>query len=185
MFTPTKAAQMAAYFIQKQGGRMDVLKLVKLLYLADRESLRRYGEPISYDHPVSMPHGPVLSRILDLINGSSTPAAVAAWDEWISDLANHAVALNRRFEESDLDQLSVADLEVMESVWREFGGMDKWTLRDWTHDHCPEWHDPQGSSIPIRDEDLLQALGKSPQEAAELASRIQRERDLDRVFARL
>jgi uncharacterized phage-associated protein len=57
---------MAAFFAKKEGDVIPVLKLTKLLYLADREALARYGEPITYDLPVSMEHGPVLSRALNL-----------------------------------------------------------------------------------------------------------------------
>jgi len=49
---------------------MNYLKLMKLLYLADRESMRRNGRPISGDRYVSMDHGPVLSQTLNLINGA-------------------------------------------------------------------------------------------------------------------
>jgi hypothetical protein len=38
---------MAASFAQKQwGGRIDVLRLTKLLYLADSAAVARYGRPI-------------------------------------------------------------------------------------------------------------------------------------------
>ena len=37
------------------------------MYLAERESLARYGEPITGDVLVSMKHGPVLSKTLDHI----------------------------------------------------------------------------------------------------------------------
>lgn len=42
-----RAAQTAAFFICRAGGAIEVLKLMKLMYLAERESLARYGEPIT------------------------------------------------------------------------------------------------------------------------------------------
>ena len=44
-----KAAQAAALFLLKAGGPMPHLKLMKLLYIADRESYRRRGSPITGD----------------------------------------------------------------------------------------------------------------------------------------
>lgn len=41
MFCEEKVAQMAAYLLQKRGGKMSYLKLMKLLYLSDRESMDR------------------------------------------------------------------------------------------------------------------------------------------------
>ncbi len=46
---------------------MSYMKLIKLLYLADREALARWGRPITTDSYVSMKHGPVLSEVLNLI----------------------------------------------------------------------------------------------------------------------
>ena len=47
MFNERKAAQMAAFFLgQGSGGRLAHLKLMKLLYLADREAVRAFGLPI-------------------------------------------------------------------------------------------------------------------------------------------
>jgi len=89
MFAARKVGQMAAYFADRQGGKINILKLMKLLYLADRESMARHDEPISFDRFVSMDQGPVLSRTYDLINGSYPQRIAADWDEWISDRENH------------------------------------------------------------------------------------------------
>ncbi len=183
MFTPSKIAQMAAFFTEKQGGTIDMLKLVKLLYLADREAMSRFGEPISYDNFVSMQHGPLGSRTLDLLNGFISGAPAAKWGEWISDRENHEVSLKRQFDRSDLDELSDADLDVLEVVWQQFGRMDKWTIRDWIHDNCDEWQDPDGSSLPISDADVLKAVGVDPAEAEDLAADIQEERRLERLMS--
>jgi hypothetical protein len=52
-----KATQAAARLLQNRGGRMKFLKLIKLLYLADREALSRSGRPITTDSYVSMDNG--------------------------------------------------------------------------------------------------------------------------------
>lgn len=185
MFTARKVAQMAAVFARHQGGNINVLKLMKLLYLADREAMRRYGLPISFDSIVGMPHGPVLSQTLNLVNGSANPKQAALWEEWMSDRDNHDLCVRRNFERNDLDELSDSDIDVLDTVWAQFGKMDKWAIRDYTHDHCPEWKDPQGSVLQISDEAVLLAVGKDPAEAESLARDIQAQRDLDSVFAKL
>ena len=38
-FNERKAAQMAAFFLHQGGGKLEVLKLMKLLYLADRQAM--------------------------------------------------------------------------------------------------------------------------------------------------
>lgn len=184
LYSAAKVVQMAAIFTQKQGGRINVLKLTKLLYLADREAVAKHGRPISYDRPVSMPHGPVLSCTLDLLNGFAGGPAGAQWEEWVSCRSNYDVSVNRLFSRADLDELSDADLEVLEGVWRKFGHMDRWTLSEWTHEHCSEWQDPHGSSKPIEEVSRLIAVGIAAKEAQELADEVEAEREIDAQFAR-
>src|ERR1039457_6692110 len=67
LFNEAKATQAATQFLRLRGGRISYIKLIKLLYLADREALIRWGRPITTDCYVSMDVGPVVSRIYDLI----------------------------------------------------------------------------------------------------------------------
>ena len=61
-YDPRKAAQTIAYFSIKNGGKpLHVVRAVKLVYLADRESTARSGFPIQDETRVSMRHGPVNS----------------------------------------------------------------------------------------------------------------------------
>lgn len=183
-FNEQKTAQMAAFFLDKRGGQMSILKLTKLLYLADRAALDRYGVPMTGDKYVSMPHGPVLSTTYDLLTGTIESHS-KGWEYWVSDREDHEVLLNHPIEPGALDELSPADIEVLTQVWDKFGGMKRWALRDYTHAHCPEWRDPQGSSIPIHVSDILRALGKSEEEAHALEEELSENEYADRVFSRL
>lgn len=185
MFFARTVAQMAAVFAKNQGGSINILKLMKLLYLADRESLQRHGHPISFDRMVSMDHGPALSMTYNLICGAVGGESGIVWDEWIKDRENHDVSLNRDFERSDLDHLSNADLEVLQAIWDQFGHMDQWQLKDYTHKNCGEWVDPDGSSNPITFLTVLREVGASRREAKTLSRKIESQRSLDTVFAGL
>lgn len=162
LYNERKAAQAAAFLLHAAGGKLPSLKLVKLLYLAERHSLKHFGEPLTGDRLVSMPHGPVLSLTYDQIKGA-TVSSEGGWDTWIAAKEDHDVALRDpsmiREPATDLAALSESDIESLESVWREYGRMGKWEIRDFTHDHCAEWTDPDGSSLPIKYEDVFRALG--------------------------
>lgn len=181
MFDERRTAQMAAYFLSKAGGSLSHLKLMKLLYLADRESFARFEHPISHDHIVAMPHGPVLSTTLNLTN-AAIESAPFGWEHWIGDRAGHVVSLRRGVDRDALEDLSDADVEVVDHVWGQFGHLSKWQLRDYTHEHCPEWTDPNGSSIPITWESIFMALGKPYEVAADLSMRL---RDFDQIGRKL
>lgn len=82
-----------------------------------------------------------------------------------------------------LDHLSDADIEVLAAVWDEFGHMNKWQIRDYTHEHLDEWRDPDGSSVPISEVQLLRALGRSKEESKEIAQAICEQRGIDQIIS--
>ncbi len=185
MLNERKVAQMAAYLIRKDGERMPHLKLMKLLYLSDREAMARYGYPMTGDAVVAMPHGPVLSMTLNLMDGD-VESQPDGWESWISAKENHEVSLrDAAFRAEALDELSAADIEILDSIWQKFGHMGKYEIRDYTHRHCAEWQDPKGSSYPIPMQRIFTALGHSNEEAAALAANVEAERSIDRLFATL
>ena len=158
-FNARKAAQVVAYLANKApNGRMNILKAIKLVYLADRESLRQSGFPILDDDRFSMPHGPVNSTTLRLANGELEEAS---WSELIEDRSNHELSVTDAGKICDWDELSDAETQCLDTVWQEFGHMEPFALRDWTHDpkNLPEWEDPNGSSFPIPIRRILQNLG--------------------------
>ncbi len=179
-FDDRKAAQVVAFFVNQSGGSINVLKATKLLYLSDRTHLERFGFPITNDHYVSMPYGPVNSLSYSAVNGQ---IKAEGWNEFIADKANHELALKKPVDNANLDELSDAELETLGSVWEKFGTLDQWQIAEWTHDNCPEWEDPDGSSFPIPHERILKFLGHA--NASELAGEILAQMQLDKVFAKL
>jgi uncharacterized phage-associated protein len=174
LFKEKKAAQVAAYFLMRSGGELSVLKLMKLMYLSERSALQQYGEGIVGDRLVSMPHGPVMSLTLNCINGENEQSP-DGWDAWVADRANHMLALKdeqRGKTPEDLLALSLADEEVMSNVWQQFGRMTGFQLRDYTHTHCPEWKDPDGSMIPMQPSEFFMAVGLSPEASAAYVARM-------------
>lgn len=180
LFNEKKAAQVAAFFLfeaSRRGGNITILKLMKLMYLAERSSYEQYGEPIIGDALVSMPNGPVLSKTLDLINFGAQENLDGGWDALIAERNGRDMALKSTDlikSEDDLKELSESDLEILRSVWSEFGNKSAFWLRDYTHnpENCPEWEDPDGSSVPIKLESLFEILGFSKEESAAILTRL-------------
>ena len=161
---------------------MSHLKLMKLLYLADREAIRMYGRSISEDQAVSMPHGPVLSMTLNYMDGN-IKSEQGGWESWISDKENHEMSLVQEVDIDALDELSQADITVLDSVWQKFGGMGRWKIRDWTHQHCEEWQDPKGSMLPIQRESIYRAVNHTEEATREYLAEIERASEIDHIFA--
>lgn len=184
MFNPRKSAQVIAYFALRAGGRIDVLKAVKLVYLADRASIQRFGAPILDEQRFSMPHGPVNSSTYAYLNGEHDLSA-CGWSDYLEDKENHMVGVVDGVSDDALDELSDADLGCLEEVWAKFQHMTKWQIRDWTHDRAnvPEWEDPKGSSKVIPLERIMTMVGV---ENADAQAQLLKDHDkIDRLFARL
>lgn len=136
-FNLGKATEAACLFLERAGGQMNILKLVKLLYLLDRLSLDRRGLPVCGGDYLSMRNGPVTSEVLDLINeGRLYQEADRRWEESISARADHEVALRRM---PAREQVSNAEVKLLDEVWREHGAKSQWQLVAWCHEHCEEW----------------------------------------------
>ena len=160
-FNERKAAQAAAYLLKKHNGRLNYMKLIKLLYLADRKALVVRGMPITGDRMVAMPQGPVLSGVLDLINWGRRPGEDSVWLEYISPPEGYEVRLVDP--NADLDRLSERECEILDQIDAVYGRIDKWSLVELTH-QLAEWHDPSGSSFPIDPADILRAEGRSKED---------------------
>lgn len=163
-----KAAQTAAFFALKAGGTINKLKLVKLLYLSERESMLEFDEPLFFDRLVSMDFGPVTSISLDHINGFKDSKF---WPNFVRFIGNFDISIVEGVSEADLDDLSKADRHILEKLWAKFGNFSQFELAEWTHKHCPEWENPKGSSKPINHELVYKFLDK--ENAEELAANIE------------
>lgn len=158
-FDETKATQAAAYFLKLRGGRMHYIKLIKLLYLSDREALLRWGTLVTTDHHVSMKNGPVTSNILNLITEEQSKPT---WEQYVSPpLGDYEVQL---LKEAPVNKLSRAEEKLMTEIFEQFGHRNRWDLIDNVMHKLPEWKDPGTSSIPISVEDILIGEGHDPEE---------------------
>src|SRR6266478_6548413 len=88
-----KATQAAARFLAAAGKRMHYLKLIKLMYLMDREALLRWGMPVTDDRYFSLPKGPILGRVKNLMVEEPLPGERGFWADHISSPSNYVIEL--------------------------------------------------------------------------------------------
>jgi uncharacterized phage-associated protein len=157
---------------------MSYLKLLKLLYLADRKALIEHGRPITFDRYVSMDHGPVLSQTYNLIVGEESPGEHSYWRDFISEPDRYDVHLVK---DAPNGALSAAQERVLDELFAEFGRMSRWDLVHFTHT-LPEWVDPHGSSVPIALRDVLRGAGVEDDEADAMAIDLAGEDALERLL---
>jgi uncharacterized phage-associated protein len=178
-FNVRKAVEAASRFVELAGGRIGLVRLMKLLYLAERLSLQRFLYPLFGDRYVSMKHGPVPSRAYDLAKTErqGRPGHIQLWQRHFGLESSHEIILR---ESAKPAALSPEDLEIVESVHDEWRAWDTWDMVEHLHAMLPEWKDPNGSSAPIELATLCRALGfsdedlESVEEHAVLSRRLSR-----------
>jgi uncharacterized phage-associated protein len=180
-FNIHKATEAACLLIERNGGEMNIMKLVKLMYLLDRLSLDRRNAPVAGGDYLSMRNGPVTSEMLDLINaGRLMGETDRRWEECVSNRTNHEVRLEKT---PTREYLADAEVSLLDEIWAEHGSKDQWQLVEWCHDHCKEWLPVTNGCAPIAVEQVGIALGKSPVEINRLRQEAFELNQLDELFA--
>lgn len=167
VFNQLKSAQAAAFIVQLAGGHLAYLKLIKLLYLADREALLRRGKPITGDQMVSMRHGPVLSDICDLIRYGHEEGKDEPWFQYLTEAQDYEIALVQ--EKFATDELSEFERNLLREIYEAYRNYSKWQIRDFTHT-LPEYVDPKGSSLPIDPATILREAGWSDDDVRDVVA---------------
>jgi uncharacterized phage-associated protein len=155
-YNEEKATAAACFFLEKAGGELEDLKLMKLMYLADREALRQRGSSITGDHYYSMKNGPILSETLDRMTPRDQIDSASVWREHIELPEKWEIRLKQPYYVSK--SLSAGEISILETTWKRYGRLSKWKLVQLTHE-LAEWHDPSDSCIPISLAEIYVGLG--------------------------
>jgi uncharacterized phage-associated protein len=160
-FNEKKTTQAASKLLTLANKQMNYMKLIKLLYLMDRKALIHWGRPITGDQYFSMPRGPVLSSVLDLIHEKPFRGREGFWVKHISPPANYEVEL---IQDAGRDELSAAEEKLIVEIYEEFGPFDPFILVDHLHEMLPEWTPLTQGCRPIEYADILKAGQRTPEE---------------------
>jgi uncharacterized phage-associated protein len=157
-----KLIQINGYLLRKHSQSLNYTKLIKLLYLADKEALRDSNQTITGDAYVSMDNGPVLSQMYDLIRGKHKNRDMQTlWDSRFMCSGYDLIAATDRIPDMEL---SVYEKEILDLVDDKFKDYDFHKMIAYVHDNCPEWKFPNGSSVKIETRDILKSIGKTEAE---------------------
>jgi hypothetical protein len=164
-----KSTQAVARIIEKSGAPIDYLRLSKLIYLADRQSIIDRGIPIVGGHYFSMRKGPTIGEVMNFVNQRNAPR----WKDTISPRFGNEVRLNSK---PVYVALSRSELDILDAVVSAHVQRTTDELVEWCHENCPEYELVAGTARkPILVESILKGAKKGArriqkvlEEAAEL-----------------
>lgn len=159
-FNEEKTTQATTVLLQLSGGSMNYMKLIKLLYNIDREALRRWARPVTFDDFYSMKHGQVVSKTLNKIRSVSF-VEQTYWDRFIHT-EGLCVSLDPEIV-TDCGTLSPVEIELIREMYAKYKDKNQFDMRDEHHNPelFPEWIDPQGSSIKTDYGSVMKFIGFS------------------------
>lgn len=133
-----KATQALNFFAVKRDGRINKMKAIKLIFLADKLHLRKYGRPIIGDSYLAMKFGPVGSQTKNIAELSDRlPKVIASYARrYIKPTSDKNTFTS--VSSVDFDLFSKTDMECLNSICEEFSDKDQFELADITHKY-PEW----------------------------------------------
>ena len=155
VFNERKAAQAASILLERAGGSMEYLKLIKLLYLADRAALIETERPITLDHYASMKHGPTPCQVLELILHEHPPED-SIWHRYVKRRYFDAFLCGQ----IESEWLSEYDVSLLNDIYETYGKLRSSQVVSQTQ-ALPEWQDLGETAIPIDPTDILRYAGYS------------------------
>jgi uncharacterized phage-associated protein len=141
-FNIDKGIEEILYIIQK-GANPTFHHISKVMYFADKEHLEKYGRLICGDNYVAMKHGPVPSRIYDILKFSRGDKLLFSILPEVASKAKSSFSIQGQYEvnnlrEANLDFFSESDLECLNNSIERYGRLPFDELTDLSHDEAWE-----------------------------------------------
>jgi len=157
-FNFLKTLQASAVLLESERGRqMSYLRLLKLLYLAERALLATTAIPLTGDNPVAMKKGPVLSQAYATIKGETSRSG--EWETFIHREGRHVELIK----DPGRGKLSKREIRKLQELSEQFRFVDDWSLVEETH-KLPEWKKAfkgDDTITPFSWEQVLEEAGRA------------------------
>lgn len=137
-FDVDKAIAATGYLIDRT--KESLYPVMKMMYLADKLHLERYGRFIAGDHYSAMAKGPVPSctyNMLKHVRGDKQPlSGLDRAREFFAYNSDHSLGLRQV---PDYGDLSESEIECLDAIADAYARIGKWAIKDLSHDTA--WSD--------------------------------------------
>ena len=172
------AAQVAAGLILRASRAVGALRLMKLMYLVEREAMARHVFPIVFDDIHAMRNGMALSRTYDLMIQKPGTPTNGEWTRYI-ERSNRGLIVRHGVSAESLDGLTRNDVAAIDHVWHTHGRKSTDELIHDVHHALDEWaahwNDPdrKRGAVPVPYAQMYQLLlGLGDEDAEDAASEV-------------
>ncbi|MBP3957488.1 SocA family protein [Gemmata sp. G18] len=158
-----KAFQAAAVVLREHGGRANFIRLLKLLYITDRELLAQTGRTLTGDEAIALPKGPALKTVHNLINGRGPNDEQTEWNGAMHR-AGDDVLLDRLVPTGKLTKAEERKLHEVCERFRETSTEALWeqthTYGEWKEAYAAEEANPINWEVALADQGAGALVGE-------------------------
>lgn len=169
-----KIKAVVLYILKAFPEGVDYIHLFKVMYFAQQNQLKEYGLPIVYDTFVARKHGPVPTLTYKVLRGVEGKTDISSPE--LKDFADsldvklsedgHQVVHASKNAECDMDELSVADVKMLDKWIDKCKNVDSFDLSDKSHEdkawkRAKRQADKTGEDTKITMYDMAEAAGAS------------------------
>ncbi len=173
-------SQIVNFLLKENRYCLNYTKLIKLLYLVDREALIRWDSTITKDSYSSLDNGIVLSNLYDLIRNKERPENQYLWNTYFITEGYDLKSIIK--DDLPEDELSDREKGLIKEIFEKYKHYSWAELVDIVHHKLPEWKNPHGSSIPLPVNEILEKIGRTQKEIHDIEEENQAYLEEEKIF---
>lgn len=165
-FREDKALAALSKLLEMKGGEADRYWLCKVMYFIERRSLIESGQPMFFGKLFSLPYGPIVSEVNDLLKKSTDSSIPSTWGNYLK-IEDNTVKLIARPDQSCLSRF---EEEIIAKEFLEHKDDKFKDIAGFSH-KLPEYETTESHRI-IEYENILKESGASKEEIKETIEEI-------------
>jgi len=134
-FNYKKSVQALNYLAVLEGGAINYMKALKLIWLSDRYHLRNHGRTITGDKYFALKNGPVASFTKDIIIKKHITEEQSEYSATFVRVNGYALST---ISAPNINVFSQKELEVINTVYESYKNMTEFEISEFSH-NFPEW----------------------------------------------
>jgi uncharacterized phage-associated protein len=136
--------------------KMDRKRLLALLFLSEREAVKRTGRPMIGGRISALPFGPIHSEVYSLIQGGGHNQS-----SWSRHFENEDYRIRLSDVDLGVSNLSRFDLDLLNEVSAKYAGFGTWELAEESHTAEYNKNYVKGTSTTIPFDDMIEGVNRS------------------------
>ncbi|MBD8390374.1 Panacea domain-containing protein [Dysgonomonas sp. BGC7] len=162
---------------------VDYIKLFKIMYFAQQESLVKYGKPIFNETFCALKHGPVPSftyKCYQILDGRQPEVADLVNFNKVFKIEDSKVI---PLEEPDTDELSKTDIQFFNNAIENYKDVDSYDLSEISHDSAWKEAYMRSQDDPEKDRISLIEIAKAGGATSDVINYIREKEQLKRALS--